>query len=138
MSVGFTVKFYWYQVGSADFLFSFFSTVAYNLEYGKQGTKFPMIKKLCDNGRLEKNELSAAIEEIVLIKAELKHFTPDKVVWDIEDLSKQPPWGSNISPDITDLSNYFVTSDGDDLITVLQHALEKAVELGIELKISNL
>jgi hypothetical protein len=97
-----------------------------------------MIKKLCDNGQLEKNELSAAIEEIVLIKAELKHFSPEKVVWDIEDLSKQPPWGSNISPEITDLSNYFVTSDGDNLITVLQHALEKAVELGIELKISNL
>ncbi|MBR5682402.1 MAG: immunity 70 family protein [Ruminococcus sp.] len=138
MSVGFKVKFYWYQVGSADFLFSFFSTVACNLENGRQGERFPMIKNLCDNGRLEINELSAALEEIALIKAELKRFSADKVVWDMDDLSKQPPWGSNISPDITDLSNYFVTSDGEDFITVLQHAVEKAVSLGTELEISNL
>ncbi len=32
----------------------------------------------------------------------------------IDDLFKQPPWGKNISNDITNLSNYFVTSDGED------------------------
>lgn len=32
MAVGFKVKFYWYQIGHGDFLHSFFSTVAYNLE----------------------------------------------------------------------------------------------------------
>ncbi|MFR0955253.1 MAG: Imm70 family immunity protein [Roseburia inulinivorans] len=33
-AVGFKVKFYWYQIGHGDFLHSFFSTVAYNLENG--------------------------------------------------------------------------------------------------------
>lgn len=37
-----------------------------------------------------------------------------KVIWDIDDMTKMPPWGKNISKDITDLSNYFVTSDGKD------------------------
>ncbi len=32
MAVGFKVKYYWYQIGSGDFLHSFFSTVAYRLE----------------------------------------------------------------------------------------------------------
>ena len=32
MAVGFTVGFYYYSIGSADFLHSFFSTVAVNLE----------------------------------------------------------------------------------------------------------
>lgn len=41
--VGFKVKYYWFQIGSEDFLFSFFSTVAYNLENKKWGTKFPVI-----------------------------------------------------------------------------------------------
>lgn len=27
---------------------------------------------------------------------------------------KTTPWGNDISEDITDLSNYFVTSDGND------------------------
>lgn len=31
MTVGFKVKFYWYQIGHGDFLHSFFSTVAYRL-----------------------------------------------------------------------------------------------------------
>ena len=37
--VGFKVKFYWYQIGSGDFLHAFFSTVAYNLENMKGPVK---------------------------------------------------------------------------------------------------
>lgn len=55
-----------------------------------------------------------------------------------DDLSKQPPWKDNISGDITDLSNYFVTSDGDDFITLFFHALQKAEELKEPLKIETL
>ena len=62
-------------------------------------------------------------------------FGPEKVVWDIDDLSKQPPWGRNISKDITDLSNYFVTSGGDDFLTVFAHALEKAKEVNSAMEI---
>lgn len=50
-------------------------------------------------------------------------------------MSKQPPWGANISEEITDLSNYFVTSSGEDLIILLKHALDKAKELKVSLKI---
>ncbi len=80
--VGFKVKYYWYQIGSGDFLFSFFSTVAYHLENQK--------------------------------------------------------WGRNISSDITNLSNYFVTSDGEDFITIFNRALEKAEELSSRLEITNI
>ena len=43
MAVGFTVGFYYYSIGSADFLHSFFSTVAVNLEDGKWGSRFPVL-----------------------------------------------------------------------------------------------
>jgi len=43
MAVGFKVKFYWYQIGNGAFLHSFFSTVAYNLENGNWGSRFPII-----------------------------------------------------------------------------------------------
>ena len=46
--------------------------------------------------------------------------------------------GKNISKEITDLSNYFVTSDGDDFIALFMHALEKAEELQICIKIESL
>ena len=50
--VGFKVKYYWYQIGSGDFLFSFFSTVAYNLENQKWGSKFPVIMNELYQGEL--------------------------------------------------------------------------------------
>lgn len=41
--VGFKVGCIWYEIGAASFLHSFFSTVAYNLECGNWGTRFPVI-----------------------------------------------------------------------------------------------
>ena len=138
MAVGFKVKFYWYQIGHGNFFFSFFSTVAYNLENGNWGSRFPIIMNELYQGKIERENIGKPIEELSIIKKELKKIGPEKVVWDIEDLSKQPPWGSDISKDITDLSNYFVTSDGNDFLTVFSHALEKAKEVNAEIVIKSM
>ena len=79
-----------------------------------------------------------AIEELTCIREELKSFPPEKAVWDIDDLSKQPPWGKNISEEITDLSNYFVTSDGEDFISVFFTALKESKEMNAPLEITSL
>jgi len=136
MAVGFKVKFCWYQIGHGDFLYAFFSTVAYNLENGNWGSRFPVIMNELYNGKLDQKNIDNALEELSIIKKELQTFNLEKVIWDIEDLSKQPPWRNDISKNITDLSNYFVTSDGNDFLTVFFHALEKAkeVDTGIEIK----
>lgn len=136
--VGFKVKYYWFQIGSEDFLFSFFSTVAYNLENKKWGTKFPVIMNELYLGKLNSSHIPEAINELRRIKQGLAKHSPDKVVWDIKNLSAQPPWKTNISDDITDLSNYFITSDGEDFITSFNHALLKAEELNCELKITSI
>jgi len=135
MAVGFKVKFYWYQIGHGDFLHSFFSTVAYNLEKENWGSRFPVIMNELYQGKVACENIGKALEELSIMKKELQAFGPEKVVWDIEDLSKQPPWGNNISEDITDLSNYFVTSDGKDFLTIFLHALEKAKEVNAEMEI---
>ena len=88
-------------------------------------------------GTLDKDNVETAIEELKKIQLELQAFSPDKVVWDIDDLSKQPPWGKNISNDITNLSNYFVTSDGEDFITIFFNALEKAKKMQMDLTIES-
>lgn len=51
---------------------------------------------------------------------------------------QQPPWGNDISEDITDLSNYFVTSDGEDFLTILLHALEKAKDVNEDVNIESM
>ena len=88
-------------------------------------------------GTLDKDNVETAIVELKKIQLELQAFSPDKVIWDIDDLSKQPPWGKNISNDITNLSNYFVTSDGEDFITIFFNALEKAKKLQMDLTIDS-
>lgn len=138
MAVGFKVKFYWYQVGSGDFLHSFFSTIAYNLEEKKWGSKYPVIMNEFYQGKLTSDKVKDAIEEVKDIQKKLKNFSPNCVVWDIDDLDKQPPWGEKISDEIADLSNYFVTSDGEDLITILIHALEKAEEMMLPIEIESI
>lgn len=138
MAVGFKVKYYWYQIGNGDFLHSFFSTVSYNLEDKRWGSRFPVIMNKLYQGKINWADIDNAIEELNIIKNELRAFAPDKAIWDVEDLSKQPPWGSNISKDITDLSNYFVTSDGKDFISVFSHALKKAKEVNCDIEIQSI
>ena len=122
----------------AIFCTRFFSTVAYNLENGNWGSRFPVIMSELYQGRLKSEHIDKALEELRVIKRGLQGIAPEKVVWDIEDLSKRPPWGNNISEDITDLSNYFVNSDGDDFLSIFFHALEKAKEVNAEVQIKSI
>lgn len=138
MAVGFKVKFFWYQIGSGDFLHCFFSTVAVNLEKNKWGSKFPVIMNELYQGKVEANHIDEAINELGMIKKMFANYSPDKVVWDIEDMSLQPPWGNNISKDITDLSNYFVTSDGEDFFDLFLSALKKGKELKLPVGIESI
>ncbi|TVZ87697.1 immunity protein 70 of polymorphic toxin system [Aeribacillus composti] len=138
MAVGLKVKYYWYSIGHGDFLHSFFSTVSYHLEPNGWGTKYPLLLNKLYNGKLEYKYIKDVIKEIDEIQESLKNYSPSQVVWDIEDLSKTPPWGDNISDEITDLSNYFVTSDGEDLITILQKALNKALKIKSDIEIESI
>ena len=134
--VGFSTSFYYYEIGSADFLHSFFSTVAYNLEGGHWGEKYPCLMNELYQDELAADKAAQALAELKSIQQGLKNYPVQNVIWDIDDLSKRPPWGDNISSDITDLSNYYFTSDGKDFITVFMNALQKAEELGQPLKIA--
>jgi len=134
----FTVKYYMYTIGTADFLHSFFSTVCGRLENGKWGSRYPYLMNELYQGMLSAEHLAAGAEELVQIKKNLARFASNQVIWDIDDRSLTPPWGDNISDDITDLSNYFVTSDGNDFLTVFSAALDKARELNVPLTIRTL
>jgi 2,3-bisphosphoglycerate-dependent phosphoglycerate mutase len=112
------------ELGSPSFVHAFFSTISFNLEKNGWGSRFPKMMGDFYNGNLKKTEATQAISELLIIKNELTKFLPSQIVWDIEDISKRPPWGDNISTDITNLSNYFITSTGNDLIRILLECLE--------------
>lgn len=118
------------EIGGQDFFHAFFSTISYRLEKDGLGSRFPCLLKKLYQGKLEHDDARQALEELHVIVCELRHFSPDKVVWDAEKLSATPPWGNNISKDITDLSNYFVTSTGRNLIAVLTECFEELRDRG--------
>ena len=134
----FTVKYYIYTIGTADFLHAFFSTVCGRLENEKWGSRFPHLMNELYQGVLPVKHLAAGTEELSQIKQELAQFAPDQVIWDIDDRSLTPPWGDNISDDITDLSNYFVTIEGEDFVSVVAAALDKAQQRNASLKIQTI
>jgi hypothetical protein len=112
-----------WPLGSGDFVHAFFSTVTYHLEPGGWGSRFPALMNGLYAGELEAGRAQEALRELDEIRAGLRRHAPVEVVWDIEDPTKRPPWGDDISGDITDLGNYFVTDDGRDLLDVLAEAL---------------
>ena len=65
-------------------------------------------------------------------------MSPDQVVWDIDDLSKLPPWGTEISPRVTNLDNYFATPEGKTFAELLLIALRVSLEEQQDLVIKKL
>jgi hypothetical protein len=113
------------EVGTPDFFHAFFSTVSGNLEPAGWGSRFPILLRELYKGELGKVRAEHARIELAQIRTEMSSLPPDRVIWDFADRSKRPPWGNDISSDITDLSNYFVTSAGRDLIDVIAECLDE-------------
>ncbi|EFR85113.1 conserved hypothetical protein [Listeria monocytogenes FSL F2-208] len=109
-----------------------------NLEDKKWGSKYPTLMKKLYSGRLNTEDLEKAKKELNDIKEVLSNFSPNKIVWDVEDLHKNPPWETNINSDIKNLSEYFVTSDGKNLISTLHEAIDRALQENVNLEVKNL
>jgi 2,3-bisphosphoglycerate-dependent phosphoglycerate mutase len=138
VSVGVRVRSNMWLVGTGDFFHAFFSTISARLEPDGWGTRFPVLMNELYNGELAPEHAPAALAELDQVREDLRRLPPSDVVWDVEDRSKQPPWGDDISEDITDLGNYFVTEDGKDLIDVLSEAIAYAGRAGAPMRVQQL
>ncbi|WP_147534943.1 immunity 70 family protein [Bacillus marasmi] len=128
MAVGILVDCFYYELGHSDFVHSFFSTISYHLEKEGWGTKYPLLMNELYNDKLNWNEVSVVKANLIEIEQELSKYLPEQVIWDIDDLSKNPPWGDKISPKVTSLANYFATNDGKTFFEVLRTAIDVAEE----------
>jgi hypothetical protein len=126
MSVGLEVGRKRFEIGSASFFSSFFSTVFVRLERGTWGARFPLILGKLHAGCLPSQDAARAMVELVEIERQLTAHPPGAVVWNHERLEQRPPWGDDIAPHITSLANYFWTADGKPLLTVVLAALQEA------------
>ena len=123
MTVGFKVGSIIDEIGSADFFYSFFSTIAVRLE-PEWGARFPVMMTKLYQGELRHEDAVLALCELATIQSELRAFAPSEVVWDIQDRTKSPPCDPEIASTVSDLSNYFVTTTKRDLIETLREVIE--------------
>jgi len=131
LGVDFVVGRHGWEVGAASFLHSFFSTISYHLEPRGWGTKYPeLMTELHDTGQLSQEHASKVITDLHEIRAQLSRLSPERIIWTIDDLKMHPPWGDQMAPTITNLANYFITSDGQNLFDVLLAALEELSSKG--------
>jgi 2,3-bisphosphoglycerate-dependent phosphoglycerate mutase len=135
MGVSLVVKTNYYEVGSASFLNCFFSTVYFHLVQSQKENNYPKIFPEFFQGHLYCEDSQEVRGNILEIREKLKLYSPDKIIWDIYDLSTPPPWGNNISSQTTSLSNYFVIANGKDLFDVILAALAKSEELKADIYI---
>ena len=126
MTVGIRVGSIADEIGAPSFLHAFFSTVSAYCDTSEWGSRFPNLFKLYE-GHLPSRLAPLAVVELRAAREEaLSKLPPSQVVWDIEDRSAMPPWGTDIAPTITSLGNYFVSSTGRDLFELLEEALQAA------------
>ncbi|NHZ34309.1 Imm70 family immunity protein [Massilia rubra] len=118
------------QIGPGGVLHSLLSTVAVHLENGRWGSNFPFIMHDLYQGSVSAKNADAAYLEMQKIKAGLASLSAANVVWDIEDLAKRPPWGSVAGPHVTSMANYYVTSNGLNLVDEVIGNLESLREFG--------
>lgn len=130
MTVGLSLGTITDEVGTSEFFHAFFSTISGNLEPRGWGSRFPVLMDGLYQGELPQAKAEAALVELRETRQELSGLDPINVIWDIEDRSKQPPWGVNVSKDITHLGNYFVTSTGRDLFEVMFEIIEELRDQG--------
>lgn len=104
------------EIGIDVVLHSLLSTVAVRLEGGEWGSRFPLIMIKLYQGRLDALEADAALQELRQIQAGLARLEADKVIWDFNDLSRQPPWGDAVAPRTTSMADYHTTNASRNLL----------------------
>jgi 2,3-bisphosphoglycerate-dependent phosphoglycerate mutase len=120
---------------SGPFLFSFFSTIRRRLEPEGWGSRFPTVMNELYQGELSGENAPRALEEIDQIEEEMRALKPTDLVWDAEDLSKQPPWGENVRNDVPDLASAFTTHDGHNIFDILRAAVGYSARSGAPLRV---
>jgi 2,3-bisphosphoglycerate-dependent phosphoglycerate mutase len=122
-----------WTVGEDDFLHSFFSTVAYQLEVEGWGSRFPALVRELHAGRLPTGRTPEARRELETIRRELGELPPEARVYDYDDPNRETPWP--VPPGASSLAECFLTATGKDLLDVLSRALDVSEEADRDVEI---
>ena len=121
------------NIGDSDIWYSVYSTIEVRLGLFKR--KVPLAIQFFKSGICETEDSMETARQFNLIRDELSRYTPDKSVYDFQDLKKKAPWNNNLSSVITSCANLYATADGQDLlyevVSILCYAGIKKVSVSV-------
>jgi 2,3-bisphosphoglycerate-dependent phosphoglycerate mutase len=103
-----------------------FATITYRLEPNGRGSRFPLIMNRLYGGRLDPRDVPAALRELDEIEAGLNRLAPERVVWSFTDLRRLDDRGFPVNRGASNVSDYFVSTDGRPLLTSVREAVLRA------------
>ena len=133
-----TVRNFIFELGYPSIMKALFNSIAHHLEGREWGSKYPVIMNELYYEGIEVEHLEQGLKEIKEIQEKLKDYAPDQIVWNYEDITISPPWGNRISDNITSLSNYFMSTDGNESIDTIIYAIELALRVKHRVCIKNI
>ena len=120
-------------VGQDDFLHSLFSTIAYQVEREGWGSRFPALMKELYMGRLPKERVPQARDELQQVRQELSKLPPEARVYNYDEPNQPTPWP--VPPGATTLADCFLSSNGKNVLDLLERALDVSEEVGADVEI---
>ena len=137
MSIGFKTSGIWTEFGDSDLLHAFFSTICYHLEANNWGSKYPYLQKKLYYEKLDSEEISPVLDELIDIRTKLAVLKPKDVIWDAEDLTKIPPASFYPKKNAVNLSECFIAVSGRNIFEILFEVLEFSKRRRISVKIQS-
>jgi len=128
MTVGLKIRSIVVEVGPSRILTAFFSSIHCNLEGDKWGGEFPVLLNEFYSGTLPAESAAAALQELSAVDSKFKNLSPQKVVWDFEDLEMSRPDGVPYNDGANNLSEFFVTKTGHSLISVIESRIHYMIK----------
>ncbi len=124
-----------YEVGSPSFFHCFFSTIAYRLENDAWGSVYPRIMLDFYKGRLRYTDAPQALSELDAIQLGFEMMPPEDIIWDYDDLDRQPPWAEGALENTSCAAECFFTPTEEHLFAVLRQAFARSIEVRHDVRI---
>ena len=112
------------NVGGGDTWISLMSTVDVRLK--KCSKDISAAVNFLHSGECSAEDALKTAKQFNIIRDELSKLSPDKIVYDADDLKKKAPWAGHISPVVTSCANFYTTADGNDLLFEIVNILTYA------------
>ena len=102
------------NVGTSDIWHSLYSTVCINLK--RKTRHISLAVRFLKSGTCSSADAMETARQFNLIRDMLSQFSPNDLVYDLDNPKGPAPWDHKISPVVTSCANFYTTADGGDLL----------------------